>query len=311
MARLSTASAEPATSANPTAETAGTTSAHDVPSTSIPQTRDKTADANNDDNDGGPKFNFENFRKRYPTMVAPVPFDPTLLPKGSRSLTSISAQAFGCGFVLAASLLLVAHFVLEKDDTIWRLPAFTGCLALLHFLEFYITARWNLPAARASSFLLNNGLAYNIAHTCAVLEILATRFLLPAWYGRLGVWTPWTIGFALAVVAVGQVTRSVAMAQAGTNFNHTPVQKREEGHVLVTHGFYQFSRHPSYFGFFWWTLGTQLLVGNKICLAGYAYVLWSFFSHRIKAEERTLVQFFGDDYRAYQKRVGTLIPFVK
>jgi len=30
----------------------------------------------------------------------------------------------------------------------------------------------------------------------------------------------------------------------------------------------------------------------------------------LAAEERTLVEFFGDDYREYRKRVGTRIPFV-
>lgn len=274
MARPSTSSNTGTGSAGNPTETEGTTSAHDVPSTHIKTTSEI-------EDDDGPRFDFEVLRKYYPTMVAPVPFDPTLLHKGSRSLTSISSQAFGCGFVLSGSLLLVAYFGLEKQDPIWRLPAFSACLAFLHFLEFYITARYNIPAARANSFLLNNGVAYNVAHTCAALEIVASRYFLPRWYSRILVWSPYSIAIALTVVAIGQITRSVAMAQAGTNFNHTPVQKREEGHVLVTHGIYRFSRHPSYFGFFWWTLGTQVLVGNKICLAGYAYVLWSFFSRRI------------------------------
>ncbi|RYF84537.1 MAG: hypothetical protein EOO03_14665, partial [Chitinophagaceae bacterium] len=36
-----------------------------------------------------------------------------------------------------------------------------------------------------------------------------------------------------------------------------------------------------YFGFFWWGVGTQLLLGNTVCFVGYTGVLWYFFSRRI------------------------------
>ncbi len=71
------------------------------------------------------------------------------------------------------------------------------------------------------------------------------------------------------------------MVQAGSNFNHTVQMKRSEGHVLVTSGIYAVLRHPSYFGFWWWGLGTQVVLGNGICLVGYAVVLWRFFHSRI------------------------------
>lgn len=74
------------------------------------------------------------------------------------------------------------------------------------------------------------------------------------------------------------------MAQAGTNFNHTPQRTKKEGHVLVSTGVYAWLRHPSYFGFFWWALGTQVLVGNKVCLVGYLGALWTFFYRRIRGE---------------------------
>lgn len=82
----------------------------------------------------------------------------------------------------------------------------------------------------------------------------------------------------------GQGIRTLAMAQAGTNFNHLVQSKKKQGHVLVTNGIYGWLRHPSYFGFFWWGLGTQLIMGNLVCLVGYAVVLWRFFSLRIKSK---------------------------
>lgn len=130
-------------------------------------------------------------------------------------------------------------------------------------------------------------------------------------------------------MVVGQTIRSVAMAQAGSNFNHTVQVTRREGHVLVTGGVYSVLRHPSYFGFFWWGLGTQLVLGNGVCFVAYAVVLWRFFSGRIWSkfyffflllvlglcanrfvigEEKFLVAFFGEEYERYRKRSWVGIP---
>lgn len=98
------------------------------------------------------------------------------------------------------------------------------------------------------------------------------------------------------------------MVKAGQSFNHIVQQKRGDTHVLVTDGIYALFRHPSYFGFFWWALGTQMVMGNAVCFWLYAGVLWRFFSGRVKVEEEYLVQFFGDGYREYRRRVGTKIP---
>ena len=214
----------------------------------------------------------------YAARTKALPYDPSLLPSGSRSLSSIAVQSFWLGFTLAACLMLTAWLALE-ENRVWRLPAFFACLSLFHFLEFWTTARFNVPAARASSFLLfNNGMAYNIAHTLAALEVITSSFF--PFYQTLLV-NNYTVAIGIALVAIGQLVRSIAMATAGTNFNHTPAKVYKEGHELVTTGVYAWFRHPSYFGFFWWALGTQVLVGNKVCFVGYLCALWTFFSRRI------------------------------
>lgn len=237
-------------------------------------------------------FTSESYRADSVTLLN----DPTLQANGSRSLSSIAFHAFALGAIgspcLLSTLLLAWH-----GNTAWRLPCFIGCLSLFHFLEFYITARYNFPVAKVSSFLLfTNGTAYNVAHTLATFEIIASLTILPTGYSKYFVHS-WTIVLGLLLVVIGQSVRSIAMAQAGTNFNHTPVKERKEGHVLVTRGVYGWFRHPSYFGFFWWALGTQMLVGNKICLVGYAFVLWDFFRKRIRGmlkDFSTMVK--GQDY---------------
>jgi len=173
------------------------------------------------------------------------------------------------------------------------------------------------------SFLLSaNGSAYNIAHTMALTEVLVRSWFYsnykPAWVGlpfevpavfpNMSNTYPICIGFLC--ILVGQVARSTAMAKAGRSFNHLVQSTKRDDHVLVTSGIYAFSRHPSYFGFFWWGLGTQLVLGNHFCFVAYGVVLWLFFAKRIRNEEVFLVKFFGMDYENYRKRTGVWIPFI-
>jgi protein-S-isoprenylcysteine O-methyltransferase len=43
----------------------------------------------------------------------------------------------------------------------------------------------------------------------------------------------------------------------------------------------------------------------------YAIASWKFFDERITVEEETLLNFFGEAYVDYQKRVGTGLPFIR
>lgn len=63
----------------------------------------------------------------------------------------------------------------------------------------------------------------------------------------------------LAVVAGGEILRKMAMWQAGTNFNHYVRHVKEDGHILITSGVYGLFRHPSYVGWFYWSIATQVL----------------------------------------------------
>ncbi|KAL2848826.1 Isoprenylcysteine carboxyl methyltransferase family-domain-containing protein [Aspergillus pseudoustus] len=251
--------------------------------------------------------------------ATPIPsVDTSIYPNGKKSLSGISLRAFLIGTTLGLSLSLTLSLldfrkILEDPHYLWRLPFFLASLALFHFLEYYVTAAYNTRHATISAFLLSsNGWAYNVAHTSAAVECALAYYFWPRnsyfeFTGPIcGVKVQVVLG--LALMAVGQVVRTLAMAQAGSNFNHTVQVERKEGHTLVKHGVYALLRHPSYFGFFWWGLGTQLVLGNVVCLAGYAVVLWKFFDSRIRREERFLVAFFGDEYVTYRKRTWVGIP---
>lgn len=250
--------------------------------------------------------------------------DRPYLPGQPKSLSGIALRAFGLGAALALGATGTLVLVLTTSSPLWRLPFFLAALATFHFLEFWTTARYNTREADVSSFLLTaNWPAYAIAHTTASLECLVANVFFPpggggsggaAWYGLLlpfpRLLGPCVTAAGVALVVVGQVVRSAAMAQAGPSFNHIVQQTQKREHIIVTTGIYGALRHPSYFGFFWWGLGTQLAMGNALCLVAYAAVLWRFFAARIRHEEVFLVKFFGDEYIEYRKRVGTKIPFV-
>jgi len=64
----------------------------------------------------------------------------------------------------------------------------------------------------------------------------------------------------LAMCAIGEILRKSAIWTARDNFTHIVQQEKTQTHVLVTHGVYSWFRHPSYVGFFYWSIGTQVSV---------------------------------------------------
>ncbi|KAJ5650986.1 uncharacterized protein N7484_004709 [Penicillium longicatenatum] len=247
---------------------------------------------------------------------------PSNYPKGSKSLSGISLRAFFIGTSLGITIMTTVLLSIVFPTPLWRVPFFVASLSVFHFLEFYTTATYNTRAADVNAFLLSsNGWAYNVAHGSAIVECIVSHVFWPGqstlgklFYVKepvLGTSIPLLLVVGLLLMAVGQLIRSFAMAQAASNFNHHVQSEHREGHMLVTHGLYRFLRHPSYFGFFWWGLGTQLVLGNVVCFFAYSLVLWKFFSTRIKREERFLIQFFGAEYVHYRQSTPVGIPLIR
>jgi protein-S-isoprenylcysteine O-methyltransferase len=248
--------------------------------------------------------------------------DLDLMPGGSKALSGISSRAFCLGITFGVTSIVTLELAYFEMST-WRATCFIAILSMFHYLEFDATARYNPSDAKLSSFLLSsNGSAYNFAHTSALIEFGLRKwvqssqrpfwtelpFRFPTILPTVPPTLPLILGFIL--LALGQSVRTAAMAEAGRSFNHIVQSRKKDDHVLVKSGIYRVSRHPSYFGFFWWGLGTQLVLGNHICFLAYALILWKFFAARIVKEERFLVEFFGQDYVSYRERTPVLIPFI-
>ncbi|KAM0562105.1 hypothetical protein ACHAPJ_002549 [Fusarium lateritium] len=228
-----------------------------------------------------------------------------------KSLSGIALRAFCLGISLASSGIAMGTILFLTSSPVWRVPFFLFALSAFHFLEFWTTAEKNTLVASISSFLLTaNWPSYAIAHTAAFVECAFVNLVFPERH-----WAPFGTGPVLLIVGllmviVGQYVRSAAMLHAGASFNHHVQTRKKDSHELITTGIYSVFRHPSYFGFFYWGLGTQLVMGNILCFFAYAGVLWMFFNNRIKHEEAKLIEFFKDDYVEYRKRVGTKIPLI-
>ena len=240
-------------------------------------------------------------------------YDKQYLPHQPKSLSGIATRSFLLGITLTLSTLTTLYLLRPSTYTpLWRAPFFLSTLSIFHYLEFWTTATYNTPQASISSFLLSsNGIAYQGAHTFALLELLATSYLFPSWRllpSHLSLPILYT---GLFLIAFGQAIRSMAMKAAGTNFNHIVQSTKKLSHRLVTTGIYRYLRHPSYFGFFWWALGTQMVLGNPLAFVLYWAVLYRFFAVRIKGEEEFLMGFFGEDYVRFRERTRAWIPFIR
>ena len=78
------------------------------------------------------------------------------------------------------------------------------------------------------------------------------------------------------------------MFTARKSFHHVVQNRKAETHALITSGVYAYFRHPSYFGWSIWALGTQLILANPLSLVAYIFASHAFFKDRIPYEEYKL-----------------------
>ncbi len=143
------------------------------------------------------------------------------------------------------------------------------------------------------------------------------------WYGAmlfaiLDVWTlNWTTfdaplwllrGIGMLLTISGLAIRLWARRTLGKQYSvHV---ETSDTHQLVTAGIYQVVRHPAYLGLVCLFLGIPLSLGSWggiiIAAAGGVPAV----VYRIRVEERSLREWFGKQYEAYQARTWRLIPYV-
>jgi len=189
-------------------------------------------------------------------------------------------------------------FLLSFNKKYGNFFTFITWLSIYHNMEFISTATFKREICSIDSYLLNHSGAYHFAMASGIVEYWIERLIFKdaAWKGFNIISV-----IGLLLVIAGQYMRSAGMFTCKSNFSHHIEVEKRSDHVLVKTGIYKYLRHPSYTGFFYWGIGTQLLLMNPLSFIGYAVVLFRFFKSRIEYEEKLLVDFFGNEYVEYRK----------
>jgi len=115
-------------------------------------------------------------------------------------------------------------------------------------------------------------------------------------------WLAGLVGFAMLPVLAW------VMMSIGKNVSETYLTK--ESHKLITAGPYRWVRHPLYTVAAIALLSLSVAAANWLMLAVALAALIAISLFVIPREEAELVRKFGDEYREYQARTGTLVPRV-
>jgi len=196
-------------------------------------------------------------------------------------------------------------FILSFNKKYGNFFTFITWLSVFHNMEFVSTATFKREVCSIDSYLLNHSDAYHFAMGAGMVEYWIERLIF-----KNAAWKGYNIlsGIGLILVIIGQYLRSAGMFTCGSNFSHHIEVEKRSDHVLVKTGIYKYLRHPAYTGFFYWGIGTQLLLMNPFSFIGYLIVLYRFFRDRISYEEGLLVDFFGKEYVEYRKTAKVYIP---
>lgn len=121
----------------------------------------------------------------------------------------------------------------------------------------------------------------------------------------VGVSPLWVQVIGVACLVAGTVLTLWSRFALGTMWSNMPEAK--VGHQLRTDGPYGITRHPIYTGMIAMLLGSLLMHGLGIWLLiavlGTAIVLV-----KVPAEEKLMIETFGEQYREYRRRVPQIIP---
>ncbi|GKT32325.1 putative multi-domain containing protein [Aduncisulcus paluster] len=179
---------------------------------------------------------------------------------------------------------------------------FCGFVLFFHISEALLALVQMADKFSIGSLLIS--VPYLIAMAVGLTEYFVEAYFFPQMKPRI------VMFIGIAVTTFGEFFRKAAILTNKT-FTHMIRTHKTTSHKLCKKGVYSFSRHPSYFGWFWYAVGTQIILCNPFSILAFAFVEYIFFRDRIRYEESLLVIFFGDEYIQYKKDVPTRIPFIK
>ena len=112
------------------------------------------------------------------------------------------------------------------------------------------------------------------------------------------------IGIAIFIVAIWLLWRS--HYDLGRNWSVTVEIKAS--HKLITDGVFKYIRHPMYAAHILWGIAQILLIHNWLAGMASLVIIIPMYILRIRREEKTMLQQFGEEYREYMNNTGRIIP---
>jgi protein-S-isoprenylcysteine O-methyltransferase Ste14 len=157
------------------------------------------------------------------------------------------------------------------------------------------------------------GWAVLIVRMGVALPLLIVILLNIFWPNSLG-WTKFYIPLWLRIIGLILSVFCVPLfwwifKSIGKNISETVLIKDE--HELVTHGPYTWVRHPLYGSALVLLISISFVFGDWIVMGYSVAGILAFRLLVIPAEEKQLLDAFGEDYESYQNRTGALLPWIR
>lgn len=115
--------------------------------------------------------------------------------------------------------------------------------------------------------------------------------------GETGMFIAMLLGYTLLFIGVGLFIQGWRQ-----------VYRARQQQRLVTNGLYRFVRHPQYTGLFIALFGEGVVHWPTLFSVGLFPLIVFAYYRLARKEERQMLEQFGEDYRAYQRRVPMFFP---
>lgn len=189
----------------------------------------------------------------------------------------------------------------------WRIATVYGLIAAFIASERFL--RQGEAATSLEEEAADKGTTKGIgtALGAGIVMLLLAPLLNRRHIGKLpGRWRLFPVG--VAAMVTGLLLRGWSNRVLGAAYTRT-LRVAQDQHIIQD-GPYRVVRHPGYLGTLLVWVGAAVALGNGIAVAIVGGLLLRAYARRIQAEERMLVDTFGDEYRRYATRTRRLVPFV-
>jgi protein-S-isoprenylcysteine O-methyltransferase Ste14 len=138
-------------------------------------------------------------------------------------------------------------------------------------------------------------------------QLLPLLYVFSTWFAffdyELPKWMGWP---AASLYAFGVWLFFRAHADLGKYWS--PGLEIKEGHQLITTGVFKWVRHPMYAAFVAIAVAQIFMLQNWIIGPAFLVSAIPFYLHRVKREEKMLINKFGSEYIDYKNCTGEVIP---